>query len=397
MRNRRLSITQKILLSLSLIFSVIIFGPVFGWVFLPEHPLSVLVIDKTTGKNYREHKSVFWMLKHWKIVKPSDNSFYDAKKDYYGFFPDDSVFSGGESLHLTDQNLLYITDVYGVYHHPVDDASYERLIPKIYIPSTLIYGGITKLEAEKIDAYNNRGGMIIAEFNTLESPTSEQSAVKQKLERIFGVHFSGALGRYYDHLQDAALWMKQQYTRQTNKEWDFSSGGIVIIDGRLGPGVVPAITVLDDDDLKYNPLVIMKTTDPFMKNVKGSVPYYYFFEYLDVSPSSVTLANYSIQCTESGAEKMKSANLPVVFPAVVSADSSFRKFYFAGDFADCETQGVFTYAAGIEYPLKVLLDFYLVSDQTRFFWQFYVPLMDAVFDRSIDRSGQTISPNNSTR
>jgi hypothetical protein len=136
-----------------------------------------------------------------------------------------------------------------------------------------------------------------------------------------------------------------------------------------------------------------------MKDVAPSVPFYNFFEYLDLDSAAIPLADFSIQCTESGTRKMNAANLAVRFPAIVSSDSSFRKFYFAGDFADCDVPSLFTYAAEIEYPLKVLMHFYFVSDQTRFFWQVYLPVMDAIFERSVERSHSSSVPagTNSTR
>jgi hypothetical protein len=397
MKKLRLSLTQKILLSIALLFLSLVIVPQIIWMMLPAHSLSIVVIDKTTGGNYREHQSLFWLLRHWKYVKPSNGNYYDETKDYYGFFPGDSSYSGSESLHLTDQNLLYITDTYGVYRYPVDFDSYERLISKSYIPSTLVYGGLTVEEIGKIEKFDASGGMIVAEFNTLESPTSDHPDVKRRLEKILGIHFNGALGRYYSHLQDVPLWMKEAYKVQTHEAWDFMNEGIIITDGRAGLKKTPKVIVLDRNDLKYIPVLITKKDHPFMRNVSTTVPYYYFFEYLDLDSSAVTLAEFSLQCNKRGMSKMKDANLPVVFPAVISADSSLRKIYFAGDFADNEVQTMFTCFAGIEYPLGKVFGLYLVSDQTRFFWRLYVPLMDNIFKRSLQRSDQPTNHLNSQR
>ncbi len=385
MRTLRLTTVQKILLTIAILLFSVIAAPQIVWFFLPVHPLDIIVIDKTTGTAYRDHHSVFWLLKHWKFVRPSDNAFYDETKDYYGFFPDDSTYSIPASLHMNNKDLVYLTDTYGVYRYPVSPDVYERLIAKEYVPTELIYGGMISEEISKLEQYDSLGGMIVAEFNTLESPTAETPQIQKRFEHLMGVHFTGVMGRYYEQLRDVPLWIKESYTKQYNQEWNFVREGIIITDGRRGNGQHPKLVVLDRSDLAYMPVHIEKIEHPFMDNVGRDVPYYYFFEYLDCDSSTVVLAQYEIQCTESGKEKMKAANLSTVFPAITASDSLLKNIYFAGDFADNEVQVFFTYYAGAQYPLRLLYMPYLVSDQTRFFWRLYVPLMNNIFEHSIER------------
>ena len=70
MRIRRLTIIQKILLSIVLLVISVLLIPQIIWYLKPVRPLAVTVIDKTTGERYREHRSLFWLLRHWKVVQP---------------------------------------------------------------------------------------------------------------------------------------------------------------------------------------------------------------------------------------------------------------------------------------------------------------------------------------
>lgn len=122
-----------------------------------------------------------------------------------------------------------------------------------------------------------------------------------------------------------------------------------------------------------------------MDGVADEVPYYYFFEYVKPETSAVVLAEFSLNCTERGYEKMRKANLPTVFPAVVAADSSLRIFYCTGDFADSEVTPLLMRFYGAELPLYYLYSVYYVSNQTRFFWRMYVPMMKNIFSRADKR------------
>ncbi|MFA6541655.1 MAG: hypothetical protein WCT99_08630 [Bacteroidota bacterium] len=392
MRTRRLTLIHKILLSIVLLIFSVLLIPQIIWYLEPLRPLSITVIDKTTGERYREHHSLFWLLRHWKVVHPAAGSYYDERKDYYGYFPRDSTYSTSESLHLSDTDLLYLTDTYGVYRYPVPYDTYERLITKNYIPTELIYGGMTNEEIWKIEKYDSLGGMIVAEFNTLESPTSETPEIQSRFEKVMGVHFTGVLGRYYENLEDVPLWMKESYKKQFDEEWTFRKEGIIITDGRSGNERHPKLVVLDRSDLSYTPVHIQKSDHPFMEHAADDVPYYYFFEYLIPDSSAVVLASYTLDCNAKGKLKMKYAGLPLTFPAVTASDSTLKNFYFAGDFADNEVQTFFTYYAGAQYLLRWLYTPYLVSDQTRFFWRFYVPLMYGIVQQSEHRSAMLHHP-----
>jgi hypothetical protein len=379
---KRFIYTHKILFTIALLLVIVFVLPFGYWHTLPTTPLSLFVIDKTTATDFREHRSLFWLLEHWKYVNPVTNAYYNAEKDYYGFFPKDSSSSTVARLQLRQTDLLYIADTYGVYHYPMEYDIYEKLLPDHYIPIELEYGGLSGQEMDVIEAYDSLGRMAIAEFNTLQDPQLEDWATQRRLERMFGVHYSGALGRYYEDLNSVARWMKDLYTKEFHQEWTYSGSGIVIVVNRKMGDDRMRIVVLESKDLKYTPVFIRNTGHPLLNGTEDRIPYYYFFEYLDVDSAAQVIAQYEIQCTTSGAEKMNAAGLPLSFPAVVLSDSTERKIYFAGDFADNSVETMLTQYWNVEFLLTRMFSFYFVSDQTRFFWKFYLPMMANVFERS---------------
>ncbi|MFZ4622302.1 MAG: hypothetical protein ACOYNS_17200 [Bacteroidota bacterium] len=379
---KRFLYTHKIFIAIASILIALFVFPYLYWYVLPVTPLSVVVIDKTTGLNYREHKTFFWLMEHWKYVNPDTKNYYHPSTDYYGFYPEDSTFSETSQLKLDDVDILYLADTYGVYDYPMEYQQYERLIPEVYVPIVLRYGGLSSEEMDRIERYQRRGKKIIAEFNTMESPQVDVKPVQHRLEKVFGVKFTGALGRYYDDVNTASRWMKDLYQKQYFKKWDLSGRGIIITIARGLGDERPGIVVLEAGDLSNTPVFLRTTDHPMLKGTEDAVPYYYFFEFMDVDSSAKVIARYEIQCSGKGREKMIAAGLPLSFPAIILSDSTEHQVYFAGDFADNEVDVILTQYWNVEFLLSKLFSFYFVSDQTRFFWKFYLPMMKNVFNEA---------------
>jgi hypothetical protein len=383
---KRFIYTHKIIFSIAALLLIVFVLPNFLWYLQSEQPLSVVVIDKTTGDGYREHRSFFWLLQHWKYINPATKSFYDPKKDYYGFFPEDSTVSVSSQLNLDRTNLLYIADTYGVYRYPMDYKEYERLVSETYIAIDLKYGGLTSDEMKAIELHRQRGGMTIAEFNTMEDPQLEDKPVEQRLEKMFGVRFTGGLGRYYDDVNTASRWMKDLYEKQYRTKWNFSGRGLIITVKRKMGDEKASVIVLGSEDLARTPVYLRKSDHPFLDGVEDAVPYFYFFEFMQTDSAARIIANFEIQCTQTGKEKMIAAGLPLSFPAVILSDSTDKTIYFAGDFADNQVEVLLTGYWNVEFLLSKLFSFYYVSDQTRFFWKFYLPMMKQVLHASAEQN-----------
>jgi hypothetical protein len=383
---KRFTYTHKILLSIALILIIVFVLPFIVWSFLPNRPVSVVVIDKTTGVDYREHRSFFWLMHHWKYTKLDSVSYYNEEEDYYGFFPQDSSYSQSSQLQLSHADLLYITDTYGVYTYPVEVQKFEYLLPEQYLPIQLKYGGLTGAELDSIEKFTKSGGMSIAEFNTLQDPQSRDPHTQGRIGSMFGVRYAGALGKYYDDLRTAPRWMKDNYKLSYGTPWNFYGSGVIIIIERKRGDSRPGLVVLESSDLRSSPVILRNSNHDLLKKTDDKVPYFYFFEFVTVDSSAKVIAQFELQCTLTGKEKVLAAGLPLVFPAVVISDSTAKNLYFAGDFADNRVEMVLTQYWNVEFLLSKLFTFYFVSDQTRFFWKFYLPLMKEVLGQSYNRT-----------
>jgi len=81
---------------------------------------------------------------------------------------------------------------------------------------------------------------------------------------------------------------------------------------------------------------------------------------------------------------LRKNGIPRVFPAIVHRNKGYIFYYFCGDFADNPTKFRFAKLDGIT-GLKFLL--YNAKDRTdrnRFFWEFYLPMMQNILQETYD-------------
>ena len=158
------------------------------WTGAPIYPVNVSILDRTFGQNGSEHRALSWTLNYLKVrhqpnfgpsAGQSQRTQYDAALDYYGFVPDpkrlaidptkaaDYVASGRDRAlpaTIATPGALYLADAYGEF------TQYEAKSGK-YVRFRAPRRGLSSEEIANVDDFARRGGLIIAEWNTLGYPT----------------------------------------------------------------------------------------------------------------------------------------------------------------------------------------------------------------------------------
>ena len=365
---------------LGLLILIIVSAPVLSilvWYFSPKYPINIMVVDKTVlTPDGNEHRSFNWVLKHHKYVKP-DKSFYELE-DYRGFFPLDSekfyiddldMYSDEQLDSLSDTlDMVYFTDTYGIYFN----EWYKHA--ELTEHSEIIYGRTSDNDFELMQKMHEKQKLILTEFNTIASPTSIK--VRKKMEKEFGVKWSGWVGRYFfslDTLKNPELprWVVHLFKRQHKGEWPFKESGIVFVHDD------ETICVLEKDiDLEHEVPII--NTDKYYQDFYGiaeHIRYPFWFDISYLEYDDLVVSTYKIHSNERGDSILAHYNIPKEFPAVLGDHIINRFYYFAGDFADNPIAFSAVYSRGIEH-----LDFFLyensdLSDRKKFFWRYYRPMM----------------------
>ena len=352
------------------------------WQFAPSPKWRTLVVDKTVPHpDYREHQALFWVLNHTRAANQDGHRRWRLDRDYLGFYPEkfttsDASFSSNlEPDHTTGIDLLFVVDTYGVY---IDDYKSSEGYRTHLDYSKRIFGGLTETDVEIIEDFVQKGGSLVAEFNTLNHPT--QGGERGRMEQLLGLRSTGWVGRYFADLSnknDVPFWAFRNWKAHHEKEWDFAGPGFIIThpDTRL-------LVLEEGKDVESRGLGIEVTLpdDPLMEAITSRVPFFYWFDIVTPEKGAEVLAEYQFRLTPEGGKKLQEFSIPETFPAVLRASRSPLRIYFAGDFSDNPINPGPYFFYGWPQIRRILCCGGDNKAQNRFFWSFYVPLIKNLFN-----------------
>lgn len=193
------------------LFSLVLIGAgawtMFAWWLAPTQPVNIYVVDRTTGRDYQEHRALTWTLNYFKVKKQddfgpeghSDGGKYDFAKDFWGFIPGDTANKQVDETHQADfvvqgrQRLLpekfeapgvvYLADTYGEFVEY--DFGLEKYVRYVSEPR-----GLKPDEVNRVENFYNRGGLLIGEWNTIGYPTlpsqnlTDRGALQQGIANV---------------------------------------------------------------------------------------------------------------------------------------------------------------------------------------------------------------------
>lgn len=357
-----------------IILILIALFPWIAWWHKPVRTLIVKVMDKTVpDRSFREHKGLFWILDHERIVK-KDGGRYRADKDYIGFEPlGDMKWQIREGDLASPADLVYIADTYGVYNEEFYGTNKGNRTP-------LIYGGLQPEEVVSIKQSLANGGTLVSEFNSFGSPTGPEA--RDALCQWLGLRWSGWTGRHFLQLKrnvEIPPWAVVNYEKKYNKSWDFAGPGFLFCNDK------DDVVVLDDATFS-GPLLCQMSFNPEAKevlNVQGIFPYTYWFDIAFPESGTKVLAEFKLDLKAEGAELLKKNGIPTGLPAIFyKKDGPRDLYYFAGDFLDHPRDPIMMRYRGI----CKIYSFFSSRSEEQFFWGAYVPVMHSILERAY-RSG----------
>ena len=347
----------------------------------PSRRLELCVVDKTVPfRNWFEHRSLFWLLRHLNVVKP-DGTSYAFESDYVGAYPPPVAGDPPERTRdltvddVAGARLIYLADTYGVYR---DDLKSKERMAAALERSPKLYGGLTFDEARAAATALESGKTVVAEFNTLGSPTGEDA--RTTLEAALGVRWTRWIGRYFTRLEDVGevpQWMRDDYEREWQRPWRFEGPGYVLMQDdahcevlRVGHEAATIGLTIDRE----------RPVDAHLEGAADAVPYPYWFDVVTDTPGARRLASFTWHLTNDGRERLKARGLPERFPAVTRRATARggAAWYFAGDFADnpMDPRPVpFLGYLGFRHFVEGLK---WAPSETAFYWRFYVPMMESI-------------------
>ncbi len=352
--------------------------------------LDVVVVDKTVPfRTYIEHRSLFWALRAVGVTR-ADGLPYDIPIDYLGAYPAaipgdpperTAELTGARALRA---DLVYLADTYGVYR---DDLSSKEEMKAALERSPKVYGGLTPDEAEAVRKATRAGVTLVAEFNTLGSPTV--AAARGILEEVLGVRWTRWRGRFFSDLSDreeVPQWMRRIYEHEWKKPWEFAGPGYVLVEEDSRCEVLRT-----GEEAKRIGLTIEREAppDPLLSRAADGVPYPYWFDIVIPDDATQRLARFQWHVTPAGSDRLRARGLPESFPAVTRrvVQDAGPAYYFAGDFADNPMPDHEVPFAGYTTWMRWLHGAALAPSEMAFYWRFYYPTMERLLHDVPKRAG----------
>lgn len=369
-----------------LIFIVLLGSWLAHWPLSPCRDINMLVVDKTVPDNdFREHRAIFWIAEHRRFSKP-DGSFYRAEKDFRGYHPASGKKETLTFSDLTDIDLLYLADSYGIYDYPEGFELYEAKLPFEIQDIKLLYGGLSLEEVKAVEEFAlKENKVVIGEHNIFGYPTYLDPEASLRLQALFAVGYTGWLARYYSDLDQVAFWLKKSYEELYGKKWDLRGPGLVFIHEEVPSlGWRSDLVIITADELTGPWPVINTGTDRLAGKTSQNIPYLYWVEVLEVLPGAEVLAYYDLPLADEARTALNKRGLPERFPAMVHYNPSgaARRFYFAGDFADQLPALLTSRLAGSARVQRLMSYLPGFPNEYRFYFQWYEPVLTSILHQA---------------
>jgi hypothetical protein len=378
---------KKALTIVVIILALLLALPVINfirWTFQAKKPIGLVIVDKTVPTLDREkHKSFNWIMTNNRYVSKEKKTSYSYRKDYYGFYPmrplkekqwNNERYNMEEAIEVLPANndAVYFTDTYGVF---ISDWFPTFSPPR---RTRKLEGALNGNDNYLIQEMKNKNKLVILEYNTFDWPTGEYESFR--LQDRLGLKWSGWTGKYFESLdttkkakKEFPLWMTQMYRKQYKQPWTFTKAGVVLLKDK-------AIIVLEEGSTltKAIPSIISDSAYVEKWGLAESVSFDQWFDVIDPQENTV-ISKFRIETTSEADSLLAKYGLKNEFPAVVMDSASHRTFYFSGDFCHTNIPYWTSRFKSVE-KMRGFLYSKRPDDLRRFFWVYYRPLIEGIFD-----------------
>lgn len=364
-----------LLLLVLLVVSAIFFVPRVMWRMMPAPADRLLLVDYTVPYvSGREHRGAVWLLNHLKYRAPAGRG-WDSVRTHVGYDPlrrDVQTTIAQQDLGKVD--WLFVSDAYGVYEDDLRDIENEMAHLD---RSTKVFGGLSDADAAAMIAHAERGGHTFLEFNALEDPTG--LAARDTLEALFGIEWTGWVGRTFAQLQDTTdvpHWLPRLF-RQHYGDRPMPIGPTLVLvhtDGRL-------LLVEGRTLASAGPHVALTAAGiRALKGAASGADYPFWFPIYTVNEGTELLAELILPDHPKIAEVLRREGLTGGVPLLTRriTESGAHQLYLMADMSDTEFVPGRWDLAGPKW-MQALSDFqpdlYIGHNA---FWDFYVPAITSV-------------------
>lgn len=349
------------------------------WRFAPIRSLDLLVVDYSVPKdNYWNHKGLFWLLNHLRIIEPHHKGDWREDRDYIGFDPRGK----GRSTRLSSADLdqtswVYLADTYGVH---VGDRKPIKNDPVV---KGFIFGGLNEADAKALEEFVRQGGNVISEFNSISDPTPK--AARAIMTNIMAIEWLGWSGRFvldFSEVSEQYPWFEQLYRNNYGDKAMPKGPGMMLINesGKM------VVLVGAPFEQSMPSLTLTPLGKEWMDRPVGTPPYYGWFGIVDTGNDVEVLAEIVMPTPEDWETQFRLRGVPKKFPLITRKKrKDTQQIYIAANISVVDEVPTFH---SLAFLPKLLATIHRRRDSQHHgptYWQFFVPVIGKILVDAVER------------
>jgi hypothetical protein len=351
------------------------------WRFEPKRRLNLLVVDYSVpSDNYWNHKGLFWMLNHYRILPPTGKDIWRIETDYIGFDPTgDGTGTRIADVPLHAYDWIYLADTYGVHVRDRTPSHPEAVV------NGFIFGGLSREDAQALEGFAKRGN-IVSEFNSLSDPTPKEA--RQIMSEIMGIEWHSWAGRFVSEFQK----VPEQYPWFTALyRLNYGKTPLPIGPGMMLIGKNEELVVLHGAVFERSmpTLALTPLGRDWIKRPVGTPPYYGWFGVVTAMGDTEVLAEIEMPNPEGWEAAYRPKGVPRRFPLLTRRRvGRHQHIYIAANISVVDEVPNHYGLAYLPKLLSVIHRRRDSQDHGPAYWQFFVPVVGKILldaSREIDQ------------
>ena len=349
------------------------------WRFAPVRSLDLLVVDYSVPKvDYWNHKGLFWLLNHLRILEPVHKDDWLPERDYIGFDPRGEGRSTRiVSADLSSKRWVYLADTYGVHVNDRKPAAHDTVI------KGFVFGGLNDADANALKTFVERGGSIISEFNSLSDPTPETA--RAIMTNIMDIEWLGWSGRFvsdFGPVPKQYPWFEKLYHQNYGKTSMPAGPGMMLIheSGKM--------VVLHGAPFEQSmpSLALTPLGKEWMDTPVGTPPYYGWFGVIDTGNDTDVLAEIIMPTPKDWDAQFRPEGIPQKFPLLTrKKQKKTEQIYIAANVSVVDEVPTLH---SLAFLPKLLSTIHRRRDSQHHgptYWQFFVPVIGKILVDAADQ------------
>ncbi len=368
------------------ILVLLVCAPIVSWIIWNSQtirPIGFTIFDKRVPqKQAIFHQALNWILNYNKFYKP-DNTPFLPERSVKEYAPVKNIAFSINSVKTTKSELYKKTKYidFAYFTELPCEAPSKTPFPTKQADYLHPFNTFTGNDYTMLTLLKNEQKPIITEGNFITHFINYK--IQGLYQKQFGIRWTGWCGKFFFSLdtsinKEIPKWITKAYMLQYKKRWNYKRSGIVMVDTNN------RIFVLEKGkQLEREVPMIQSSKYAIQKyNLPDEIHYPTWFYIMQTGEQNNVVARFRLYTNKNGDSILRQYSIPKAFPAIIEHTGDYTYYHFAADFSNFPSHFSFSKLKYIDFlsPLFYKRNY---SEKDMFFWEYYIPLMTSIFNKTI--------------